>query len=490
MNEIPRQYGVAGSALNKRHKVWVVALALLLNVGLGLRVEAQASTCEGLGVIPWDGSLVMASYYVMDWKLRLPTGQDEVTCQATARVNLEVPPPVLPGESVGRAYDAIGPIMHSFIAEGDGPFEAIVTIDFIAEGVFSGSESWPLGVVTSMNVQSDTDPVGAPTITSDNPVSLEVGQSEWREIKLFMGSSLSIMARFDDRLMDWFTENNPMGTELDDYSLTLEITLRLRRIKNQCHMKTTVSGGRGAGTYSGQVAVLSDNPTGIELESLRSMWFPGTSAIQERIESAQQAPAMQRMIANMTEQERAAYAAMQQAMGQAYESAADPNPGSEAADLIEGDEPESSDPLNELKGMWTLTLEDVMFNEQGPSVERGGTMTMAMAHIANKFVLSASLERDQEMDQGPIQSGQRPFVVSRLGIKAPGLGLASTHVDRCSVPAATLTLDACPGDQWQELDQMGAYCGTLDGQVCHENGDNLTVHSEFLAASSLEDCIQ
>ena len=180
--------------------------------------------------------------------------------------------------------------------------------------------------------------------------------------------------------------------------------------------------------------------------------------------------------------------------------------GSDAADLIEGDEPESTDPLEELKGMWTLTLEDVRFDEQGPSVEQGGSEEAAMAYIAGKFVLSALLDGTSNPSKHIVDEKWAGIVlpVESVGLKGPGLGLAGTNVERCNVPKPTVVVRPCrltaagntnfwgseADDLWAVLDRAGFVCGNISGQVCHESGVDLDIEAEFMAARSLEDCIQ
>ena len=501
-------------------------LTILFVFGSWLSV-LQSSHVYAQGVCGGDGVVIDVNdnfHYSARWSLELPEGQDEISCQVTGEFSLSDSNEYF--ESSDRVLHTLFPISFVYHGHGDGPFEAFVDVEYILDNFTTGvsrypsartegwhvnhsaNGDWPLAFIGSQFLEATLIGEGiiesmAPTML-DTPDGVSGAISRWQNSRLFSEQTLGIVTAYIDRLIRFSAESMSVW-EVDHYDLTMNVTMTLRRVRSQCYMRTTVSGGPGAGVYAGDVAVLSDNPTGIQLDTVREMWFSGPDAYQERIARMQQSPAMRRMMENMSSSDRAAMEANQAAMAAAMAGVqgsaanageiADPNPGRDVADLIEGDEPSrGSDPLAELEGMWTLTLEDVRFDDRGPSAGDGVPEEMAMAYIASKFVLSALLDGDSIRNQGPVQEGERPLGmtlgVSQMGLKGPGLGLASTRAEGCTVPAPNLRLEPCPGEQWQSLDRMGAFCGTLSGQVCHESGDTLTVNAEFLAASTLEDCIR
>lgn len=425
----------------------------------GPQAIAQSHSCDGPGHFTGVSG---DAWHSGTWNLSLPSGVDEVSCSVTTdEFDLENDVE-RPGQI---SYRSIDPLKFEYDTDGEGPYEATVSVEFIPIGFPDNSESWPLGLVNSGHLERGTftDGTNSPTMLN-LPVSVYVGRSVWEKSKIFDGSYFSILAAYEDRFFGWVVEQ-PVSHPPDSYRLKLEFTMTLRRIKGQCYMRTIVSGGRGAGVYSGDVAVFG-SPTGVSNETLES-WFgsPEDTAEGGRFQALQSA-----MNSQMGQQARQGMSAEQQRLlERAYEEM--------------GAAARQADPINEVRQMVTLTLEDIRFNEQGPSADRGDTMAMAMAHIANKFVLSAQLELVGDAD--PL-SVEESYSVEKVGLKGPGLGLASSHTDKCPANLRTLTLRSCPGQTQQD----GFYCGTLDAQVCNETNDLLTLKAEFQAASSLEDCIQ
>ena len=109
--------------------------------------------------------------------------------------------------------------------------------------------------------------------------------------------------------------------------------------------------------------------------------------------------------------------------------------------------------------------------------------------MAGHFVFTAELDPGGLVGAGTYQY----FValpVEGVGMKAPGLGLASTRVEQCRVREPSLGGRPCESDQAVALDQAGAICGRLQAEVCTEDDEILTVDAEFLAGRSIDQCIR
>ena len=353
----------------------------------------------------------------------------------------------------------------------------------------------PLEIMAKVNLAVHALSLPAVFFDGQHPDSADY--PDWVYRKNFVGSAedVSIVVRehLRFRLLGVLEEFGSLGDTENVVNPMIyvkrasRITVTIRRIPDLCYMDTDVTNVTTNGStinYNGEVAVLSDNPTGIDLETLDELWFSNTAERQERqdrLERARQSPAMRRA---MTDAQRAAHERAMAAM-----RAADPNPGRDAADLIEGNG--GSGDVDTLQGMWTLTLQDVRFDEQGPTASSGGTEQLAMAHIANKFVLSAFLD-GSSLVNASANLDRLVVPVERVGVKGPGLGLAGTNVEGCPAEAPYLSMKPCSEDRSValKLDSEGFVCGELDAQVCNEQLELLTVSAKFLAARSFEDCIR
>lgn len=447
----------------KKERGFGLAVVVVSLLGSTVGLEAQVSVCEG-----GPGYLGVAETGRVDWVLRLPESQQEIVCEAQMDFLEEGTGPRDPRNRV-RTFG------FRFDAEGSGPFEAVVEVDFNVarwpDDTDPGNDVLPFGIV-----RTETGGRAGP------PETLVGGRGSRRERHQFMGHQLYSLMLFDGLLNE---SGRPTGMPPRDdglwgYDITVGLRMILRRVKDRCFMVADVSGGSGAGTYSGDVAVLG-NPTGVSDATL-DMWFQTEEGeVLDTFEDAWGSQAGEQMREQMTEEQAAQLQALYRQMGAGAEEA---------------------DPVREIREMLTLTLEDVRFDEDGPSAEAdpsapavwesraSNSPLEALAHMANKFVLVAQLAGDGSVLAPNDQTASTlALPVKKVGLKGPGLGLASSESSCGDVPSASLLIKPCEGDRWLELDQMGAVCGDLVATVYNEKCEKLDVEAEFLAGRSVEQCI-
>ena len=400
------------TATNAMKRLTYTAVWALLGTAWCLHLDAQTLQCEGDISESWSDPVSVVREG--GWGLWLREGQDEVSCQAQAEVLMA---PVDDGGVFGR--HELGPLRFRSIAEGTGPFKATVTVNL-----------------------SRRDAPGYPLRLLDT----------WTQSAMFRVGLPDFVFDAGDRLA-------PVG--LNSYDLVVDVTMTLERVRGRCYMLTTVTGGYGAGTYFGDVAVYG-SPTGVSNETLE-----GFSQMRQWASGMAQSETMQ--------QRMAASGASEEQIRQVQEMYAQMSGESIQA---------------ELPSDVTLTLQDVKFDDE---TNYRRSELSAMLKMAGHFVLSAQIDEsagflDMLDATGPVTMG-----ISQMGGALPGLGLANTETAKGKCPGSSgnqITFEPCPGHDSIDFEN-GPFCGKIEGAVmCNEQMEKLTVTADFLAGTELTECIR
>jgi len=303
-----------------------------------------------------------------------------------------------------------------------------------------------------------------PTVLFDGRHPDQADYPHWAYRETFTGSGRTV-----SMTSTWSRTAEYSATRSCVVEREMEMRVILRRVTDRCYMRATVVGGHGAGTYSGDVAVLG-NPTGVS-DSTLDMWFGSPEEntddrMFQALNDVMNSEAGQEAMEGMTEEQMEQLQELYRNMGT----------------------PQLEDPIREVREMLVLTLEDVRFKAAPPD-----SSLEALVGMAGHFVLSAQIAGGiPEGHDLAVESWTPP--VENVGVKGPGLGLASTDTS-CGRPSddPLLVIGRCDYNDEENslaLNDMGALCGDIHATVYNEQCEELTVDASFLAGRSIEQCIR
>ena len=351
-----------------------------------------------------------------------------------------------------------------FKGPGNGLFEAEIVLTETEAQLFEYSE----GQVASTPVPMEASPPialawddqayiagsanGTVPVAGALPSSFDASSRRWRFTRPFSDEYVLVLLASGTAM-----ESHPDFTgEVRTFSVgrKFELKYSIRRIPNRCYMQAIVTGGEGAGRYSGDVAYFG-NPTGLGSDTVAAL--EGMMAWAQELEASMGA---------------------QEGDDSESENAEPPTALSGLSAAVEGQE--------------SLTLQDVKLGSGGGTGSLGGfgEMISAFNLTAHDVTLGEPYEGEIFDDEGnavgnlgTVQDG----TATHLGLKAPGLAIANMRI--CGAAPPEILFTRCPGEQEINMEQS-PYCGRLLGKVCHEAGHQLTVHAEFIAGDDVASCIR